>query len=83
MKRKICNQYYITVEGETEKIYLDRLKSLINDVKSAIYRAETLMDNIKNCATPKMYKKYKYFAENPSLNIHEFIKMVFKDTEII
>jgi len=30
-KRMTCNQYYITVEGETEKIYLDNLKMLIND----------------------------------------------------
>ena len=28
--KKICNKYYLSVEGETEKWYFERLQELIN-----------------------------------------------------
>jgi hypothetical protein len=38
MVRKKCNTYYFSVEGETEKWYLDWLKNIINQNENIIYK---------------------------------------------
>ncbi len=38
MIRKICNQYYLSVEGETEKWYFEHLQELINNSKEIPFK---------------------------------------------
>lgn len=53
-------------------------KITLGDVKLAINNANKLMKNTSQNYTVINYKKYKYYEENPSLNIHEFVEFVLK-----
>lgn len=56
----------------------------INDVKKAILNSEKIIQNKYNQGYTEMnYRKYKYFRENPSLNIHIIIKKIFKEVGIL
>ena len=40
MIKKICNQYYLSVEGETEKWYFEHLQELINSSKEIPFKVK-------------------------------------------
>lgn len=71
-------------EYKKEKNFEQLMNNItLDDVKLAIIRAEKLMNDLEMCTTKKVYKKYKYYSENPSLNIHELIKMILNETGIL
>lgn len=40
MIKKICNQYFFSVEGQTEEMYLKHLQNLINNNEELTYRVK-------------------------------------------
>ena len=54
-------------------------KISLDDVKSAIRRAEIIMDlNKKDGKTLVKYKGYSYYRDNPALTLHETIKEILQ-----
>lgn len=54
----------------------------LKDVLSAIERAKKITSKNNKLFTEQEYKKYKYFRENPSLSIHSFIELIFKECRV-
>lgn len=64
------------------KRILNSLK--LSDVIDAINRAKVIMQrNEQNGYVLQEYKGYKYYKENPSLDIGEVIEVILKDCELI
>ncbi len=63
-----------------EDTFKDCLKKIsLDDVKSAIRRAEIIMDlNKKDGKTLVKYKGYSYYRDNPALTLHETIKEILQ-----
>jgi hypothetical protein len=58
-------------------------KLSLEDVKSAIQRAESIMNrNTQNGYVLLDYKGYKYFRENPSLSVWESIKEILASCDL-
>lgn len=57
-------------------------KLSLEDVKNAIHNAETIMNNNKQNYRQQEYRKFKYFRENPSLEIHTIIKKMLDDCQV-
>lgn len=56
----------------------------IEDVKSAIKRAYAIMkNNILNGYSIQEYKGYKFYNENPSLELHKIIEKILKDCQLM
>lgn len=60
---------------------LDKIS--IDDIKNAIGRAKHIEKNNNTQHELKNYKACKYYKENPSTNIHEFVEKVFKECSIM
>lgn len=55
----------------------------LQDVINAIERAETIeRNNNQNGYRKVSYRNYSYFKNNPSLNLHEYIKKIFDEIKI-
>lgn len=61
-----------------EETNLDRVLSLLNlqDVRNAVENATSLMKNVSQNKTPTLYRKERYYCDNPSLSVHEFVKRI-------
>lgn len=57
--RQISNQYFFSVEGETEKWYFDHLKSLINNDERSKYKVDII------CKVNKSPEKFIKALTNP------------------
>ncbi len=57
-------------------------KITLDDVKEAIKRADKIMEDLKKDEQQMEYKGFKYYRKNPSLTIHEIIKIILSDCEI-
>ncbi len=44
--RKICNQYFFSVEGETEELYLKHLQNLINSDENLEFKVKFDIKNM-------------------------------------
>jgi hypothetical protein len=56
----------------------------LDDVKSAIYRANNIMQtNLDNEYTLHKYKGYEYYKENPSLLVHKAVEKILADCELV
>jgi hypothetical protein len=63
-----------------EKSFKKVLDSLtLEDVKTAINRAEAIRKRNERELTPKKYKRYFYFEKNPDCSLQEFIKKILSD----
>jgi len=61
---------------------LDKLT--LEDVKAAIKRADTLMqNNVRNGKKLTKYSGYSYYRENPSLSIHEVVKRMLSECGVM
>lgn len=49
MKRKTTNKYFFSVEGQTEKWYLERLENLINNNNNSKYNVTIDFTRCKRC----------------------------------
>lgn len=59
-------------------------KLSLNDVRSAIKRAERIMLDRRNSNIKlRYYKGYSYYPENPALSIQETIKMILKECGLL
>ncbi len=59
-------------------------KLSLDDVLEAIIRADEICArNKKDGKLPLQYKGYSYYQDNPSLSIHDAIRMILKDCGII
>ena len=57
---------------------------LIFNVKTAISNAYYIDNkNKENNNTMIIYRNYKFYRNNPSLSIHEYINKIFKDVGLI
>ena len=54
-------------------------KIALDDVKKAIERSKTIMNNLKRRDIPKEKYKGYYYKENPSLAVHEIIEKILID----
>lgn len=59
-------------------------KLTLDDVVIAVNRAKVIMDNNQtNGLTLRMYGRYKYFIDNPSLTIWESVEKILEECEIV
>lgn len=59
-------------------------KLSLDDVKSAINRANKIMDdNSEKELKQKEYKGFTYYSDNPSLTIHKAIEKILKECKLI
>lgn len=68
-------------EKENFKRCLKKLS--LEDVKNAIHNAETIMERNQQNYRPQEYKRFTYFRENPSLEIHIIIRKMLKDCKVL
>lgn len=58
-------------------------KLTLNDVKNAIHNAEKITKNNQENQKPICFANYTYYKNNPALNLHEHIKMIFEKAELL
>lgn len=58
-------------------------KLTLNDVYEAVRRAQRIMEHNANNYSEVCYKKFKYYRENPSLEIGTIIGKILKDCGVI
>lgn len=59
-------------------------KLTLDDVRSAIQRAETITsNNAENKKTLIKYKGYNYYRDNPALSIHVVVKTILEDCGVL
>lgn len=68
MELKKCKEYYLSVEGETEKWYFECLKELINDFPEAKYKVKW---------EPKIQKSPLRYAKTIALPHMRFMLFMF------
>ena len=68
-------------KADTLRTTLDSLS--LEDVKSAIARAETIMQRHQKGKREREYNGYTYVEENPSLSVHLAIKKVLEDCSLL
>lgn len=86
MKKKTCKLYYFSVEGETEKWYLEHLQKLINNTEEIKFKVKfdievnkSIISRIKNIVT--VSKKTKAFhicdyESNQEIHVKQFEKIL-------
>lgn len=93
----LCSQYLQTVREcfQTSFENLDSYKEernfkqclgklTLNDVRSAIKRAEGIQQNcIDNGYKEREHCGYRYYLENPSLSIHQIVRQILKDANVL
>ena len=70
MFKKECRIYYFSVEGETEKWYLEWLQGQINSNENAIYNVKFILKVEKN--PKKMIKKINVLSDIEILHVFDF-----------
>lgn len=86
MIKKICNQYYLSVEGETEKWYFEHLQKLINNAEEVPFKVsfdvkinKSIISRAKSIPAP--YKPTKAFhicdyESNEDVHVKQFNKVL-------
>ena len=84
--RKICNKYYLSVEGETEQWYFERLQELINNKEELLFKvkfypkiSKSITSTAKSISAP--YKPTKVFhicdyESNEQVHVKQFNKVL-------
>ena len=83
---KADDENFQSMDEYKEKDNFNRCLSKIslNDVIQAINRAKHIEQmNLQNGYTKQVYKKFAYYAENPSLDIWLVIKKILEDCQLI
>lgn len=82
MLKKICNQYYLSVEGETEKWYFEHLQELINNSKQIPYKVKFDIKVSKSIISrtkliPAIYKTKAFhicdYESNQEVHTNQFL----------
>lgn len=84
--RRIFDEHFETLgHYKRENTFKRCLKKIsLDDVKSAIRRAEAIMNiNDKEEKVLIKYKGYAYYRDNPALSVHEIIKQILIDCGIM
>ncbi len=86
--KEINNAYNLNISSWSDlkrKANITKIldKISINDIKDAIARAKYMKKYNNTQHELKNYKACKYYKENPSTNIHEFVEKVFKECSIM
>ncbi len=86
MKKKICNQYYFSVEGETEKWYFEHLQKLINNTDDIPFKVSFHLQIGKSIISraksiPALYESTKVFhicdyESNDESHVKQFNKVL-------
>lgn len=82
--KKICNKYYLSVEGETEKWYFERLQELINNkeelsckVKFDPKISKSIISTAKSISAPYKHTKVFHICDyesNEEVHVKRFIR---------
>ena len=77
LKRAFDTSIVSIDDYKKEKKFKDILNEItLENVYSAINRAEKIQQNRENVSTPNWQNGYKWYLDNPSLSIHECIKKI-------
>ncbi|MCI8272906.1 MAG: RloB domain-containing protein [Clostridia bacterium] len=86
MIKKICQQYYFSLEGETEKWYFEHLQRLINNTDEISFKVSFVTQINKSIISraksiPAIYKKTKAFhicdyESNEEIHVKQFNKVL-------
>lgn len=75
--KKVCNKYYLSVEGETEKWYFERLQNLINDKKELSYKvkfdiriSKSIISRAKSISAPYKIKAFHICDYESNSEVH-------------
>lgn len=93
----LCSQYFQPIkecfQGNFENLhaYKEEVnfkmcleKLTLDDVRSAIKRAEQIQKSCEDSGyREKEHCGYRYYLENPSLSIHQIIKKILKDANVL
>lgn len=89
--KKICNKYYFSVEGETEKWYLEHLQNLINEKDSLPYKVKfdikinkSIISRAKSISAPYKVKVFHIcdYESKDEKHVNQFDK-VLKDLSLV
>ena len=78
MIKKECRKYYFSVEGETEKWYLEWLQNQINNIEDARYNVKFVSKITKN--PNKMVKQMTVIGNVEILHVFDFEELQNEDT---
>ncbi|WP_416181771.1 RloB domain-containing protein [Acidaminococcus timonensis] len=80
LKKAYGSDFETLDKFKEEKKFQKVLKSLtLEDVKTAIQRAEVIRKWNEQDSIPKIYRKYRYFEKNPDCSLQEFIRRILED----
>lgn len=83
--KKICNKYYLSVEGETEKWYFEHLRELINNkeelpckIKLDIKINKSIISRAKSISAPYKIKAFHIcdYESNDDVHTKQFTKVL-------
>lgn len=83
--KKICNKYYLSVEGETEKWYFEYLQDLINDKEELPYKVKfdvkinkSIASRAKSISAPYKIKAFHIcdYESNEKVHTEQFDKVL-------
>ncbi len=83
--KKICNKYYLSVEGETEKWYFEHLQNLINSKEDLPYKVKfdvkinkSIVSRAKSISAPYKIKVFHIcdYESNEKVHIEQFDKVL-------
>lgn len=85
--KKVCNKYYLSVEGETEKWYFEHLQDLINTKEELEYKVafdikinKSIISRAKTISAPYKIKVFHIcdYESNEAVHVEQF-NQVLKD----
>lgn len=91
MLKKICNKYYLSVEGETEKWYFEHLQDLINNkedllckVKFNVKVEKSIISRAKSISVPYKIAAFHIcdYESNEDVHVQQF-ERVLKDLQSV
>lgn len=83
--KKVCNKYYLSVEGETEKWYFEYLQMLINNKKELLYTVKfdikinkSIISRAKSISAPYKVKVFHIcdYESNEEVHAEQFNKIL-------
>ena len=83
--KKVCNKYYLSVEGETEKWYFEYLQMLINNKKELLYTVKfdikinkSIISRAKSISAPYKVKVFHIcdYESNEEMHAEQFNKIL-------
>lgn len=83
--KKVCNKYYLSVEGETEKWYFEHLQVLINNKEELLYTVKfdikinkSIISRAKSISAPYKVKAFHIcdYESNEEMHIEQFNKIL-------